>query len=67
MVVAMTKLIINLSNGQSIQTQSFTAADLSGAINTSPQPGVVTPTDLYTNTVHTIVTAHITDFYEVNV
>jgi len=60
-----TKLIINLSNGQSIQTQTFDSGDLAGAVGADPQPHVVSPVDLYNGHVHTIVTQHITDFYEV--
>jgi len=61
-----TKLIINLDNGQGIQTQSNSAADLAGLVNAGVQK-IYTGTNLFTGHDHQIVVSHITDFYEVNV
>lgn len=61
-----TKLLINLTNGQGIQTQTFSAADLAGVVNAGVQK-IVTPVDLYTTRDHNIVVSQISDFYEVNV
>lgn len=61
-----TKLIINLTTGQGIQTQSNSAADLAGLVNAGTQK-IYTCTDLFTGHDHNIVVAQISDFYEVNV
>ena len=70
MVVAMpalttTKLIINLDNGQGVQTQSFDTGDLAGAVGAAV--ATVSPVDLYTGNTHVIVVSHITDFYEAHI
>lgn len=61
-----TKLIINLSTGQSVQTQTNSAADVAGLVNAGVQK-IYTCTDLFTGHDHNIVVAQISDFYEVNV
>jgi len=61
-----TKLIINLDNGQGIQTQDNSASDLAGLVNAGAQK-IYSCTDLFTGHAHDIVVSHITDFYEANV
>lgn len=60
------KLIINMANGQNIQTQSNDSGDLAGLINAGT-PKVYVCTDRITGNTHSIVVSAITDFYEVPV
>lgn len=58
------KTLIYLDNGQSIQTQSNTAADVAGLVN-SGQQKIYQCVDLFNGQQHYVVVAHIVEVTEI--
>lgn len=58
------KTLIYLTNGQSVQTQSNTAADVAGLVNAGT-PKIYQCADLMTGQQQYIVTAHIVSVTEI--